>query len=108
MSRTKGRPLAARQEVFLPVVSRPLAARRIHDGLPELQGLNRFTPSWEVRDGEAGLECSGFLRPAFEVSLDGNQLAPGKQVGEADRSKNPACLFLRKTIKLKKSQMIVL
>ena len=83
---------------------------KLEDGPGEftMDCLNRFAPSWEVRDGEAGLECSGFLRPAFEVSLDGNQLAPGKQVGEADRSKNPACLFLRKTIKLKKSQMIVL
>ena len=83
---------------------------KLEDGPDEftMDCLNRFAPSWEVRDGEAGLECSGFLRPAFEVSLDGNQLAPGKQVGEADRSANPACLFLRKTIKLKKSQMIVL
>ena len=83
---------------------------KLEDGPGEftMDCLNRFAPSWEVRDGEAGLECSGFLRPAFEVSLDGNQLAPGKQVGEAERSANPACLFLRRTIKLKKSQMIVL
>ena len=83
---------------------------KLEDGPDEftMDCLNRFAPSWEVRDGEAGLECSGFLRPAFEVSLDGNQLAPGKQVGEAETSANPACLFLRKAIKLKKSQMIVL
>ena len=83
---------------------------KLEDGPDEftMDCLNRFAPSWEVRDGEAGLECSGFLRSAFEVSLDCNQLAPGKQVGEAERSANPACLFLRRTIKLKKSQMIVL
>ena len=59
---------------------------KLEDGPDEftMDCLNRFAPSWEVRDGEAGLECSGFLRPAFEVSLDGNQLAPMKQVGEAE------------------------
>ena len=83
---------------------------KLEDGPGEftMDCLNRFAPSWEVRDGEAGLECSGFLRPAFEVSLDGNQLTPTKQVGEADKSANPACLFLRKAIKLKKGQMMVL
>ena len=70
--------------------------------------LSSFAPTWEVRGGEAGLECSGFLRPAFEVRLDGNQLGPGKQVGESASPPNPACLFLRKTIKLKRNQLIVL
>ena len=69
--------------------------------------LNKFAPSWEVRDGDAGLECSGFLRPAFEVRLDGNQLGPGKRLGESAAA-SPVCLFLRKTIKLKRSQMMVL
>ena len=69
--------------------------------------LNMFAPSWEVRDGEAGLECSGFLRPAFEVRLDGNQLGPQK-IAEPARQVNPACLFLRKTLKLKQGEMMVL
>ena len=83
---------------------------KLEDGPEEftMDCLNRFAPSWEERDGEAGLECSGFLRPAFEVFLDGNQLTPTKQAGEADKSANPACLFLRKAIKLKKGQMMVL
>ena len=76
---------------------------KLEDGPGEftMDCLNRFAPSWEVRDGEAGLECSGLLRPAFEVSLAGNQLGP-------EKSANPACLFLRKAIKLKKKAMIVL
>ena len=69
--------------------------------------LNSFAPSWEVRDGDAGLECSGFLRPAFEVRLDGNQLTPGKGLGEPS-AKNPVCLFVRKAIKLRRSQVMVL
>ena len=69
--------------------------------------INRFMPSWENRNGEAGLECSGFCRPAFEVRLDGNQLVPTKPL-DADRLANPACLFLRKQIRLKKNHMIVL
>ena len=82
---------------------------KLEDGPEEftMDCLNRFAPSWEERDGEAGLECSGFLRPAFEVSLDGNQLSPTK-VGEPASGGNPACLFLRKAIKLKKRQMLVL
>ena len=60
--------------------------------------LNMFAPSWEVRDGEAGLECSGFLHPAFEVRLDGNQLGPQK-IAEPARQVNPACLFLRKMLR---------
>ena len=67
--------------------------------------LNSFAPSWEIRGGEAGLECSGFLRPAFEVSLDGNQLGPGKNLGLATI---PACLFVRKPIKLKRHQLMSL
>ena len=69
--------------------------------------LNKFAPSLEVRDGDAGLECSGFLRPAFEVRLDGNQLTPGKGLGESSEQ-NPVCLCLRKSVKLRRAQVMVL
>ena len=67
--------------------------------------LGAFLPSWEVK-GETGLECQGLLRPAFELALRGNQLEPA---GNANpQSANPVCLFLKKALRLQKSQMITL
>ena len=62
----------------------------------DMSSLGKFLPSWEVI-GEAGIECKGVLRPAFALALAGNQLEP-----------SPLCLFLKKNMKLKKGNIIVL
>ena len=64
-----------------------------------------FLPSWEVT-GEAGIECKGVLRPAFELALEGNQLEP--QGRAIPQTANPLCLFLKKTLKLKRGAIIAL
>ena len=71
----------------------------------DMGNLGTYLPSWEV-NGEAGLECQGMLRPAFELALEGNQLEPA---GKANpKTANVACLFLKKHLKLKKSHVITL
>ena len=71
----------------------------------DMNSLGKFLPSWEVI-GEAGIECKGVLRPVFALALAGNQLEP---VGRASpQLANPLCLFLKKSMKLKKGNIIAL
>ena len=55
-----------------------------------------------------GLECSGLLRPAFEVHLDGpnkNTLTPAANPATGG---HPLCLSLKKNLILKPGQLVVL
>ena len=71
----------------------------------DMNYLGKFFPAWEAT-GEAGIECKGVLRPAFELALDGNQLEP---VGRAlPQNASPLCLFIKRSLKLKKGYIIAL
>ena len=69
--------------------------------------LAAWVPSRE-KNTQTGLECTGLLRPAFEVTLDG----PNKKTLTPDANPaaggNPLCLFLKKNLVLKPAQLVVL
>ena len=69
--------------------------------------LGAWVPSREQQTA-TGLEVTGLLRPAFEMQLDGlngNTLTPDANPATGG---NPLCLFLKKNLILKPSQMVVL
>ena len=69
--------------------------------------LGAWVPSREQKTA-TGLECTGLLRPAFEVQLDGpsgKTLTPDANPATGG---NPLCLFLKKTTILKPGQLVVL
>ena len=70
----------------------------------DMSSLGKFLPSWE-EIGEAGIECKGVLRPVFALTLVDNQMEPQ---GRTSHSPNPLCLFLKKNLKSKKGNIIVL
>lgn len=65
--------------------------------------LGAWVPSREQQT-PTGLECTGLLRPAFEVHLDG----ANKTTLTPDANGNPLCLFLKKNLILKPGQLVVL
>ena len=69
--------------------------------------LGAWVPSRE-KQTDTGLECTGLLRPAFEVKLEGlngKTLTPDLNPASGG---NPLCLFLKKALILKAGQMAVL
>ena len=64
--------------------------------------LCTWLPSFE-RTFKKGVECTGLLRPAFEVVLSGQKFAPSTKVNA-----NPVCLFTCKRLDLKPKELISL
>ncbi len=72
----------------------------------DASSLGAWLPSREQQTA-TGLECTGLLRPAFEVQLDGaNKKTLTPDANPA--SGNPLCLFLKKTLIMKPGQLVVL
>ena len=57
--------------------------------------------------GGAAVSVSRILAPSIRGKFEGQPIGPNR-VEEPASGSNPACLFLRKAIKLKKSQKLVL
>ena len=66
--------------------------------------LGAWVPSREQKTS-TGLECTGLLRPAFEVLLYKKTLIPDANPATGG---NPLCLFLKKNLILKPGQLVVL
>ena len=72
----------------------------------DASSLGPWLPSRE-QETATGLECTGLLRPAFEVQLDG----PNKKTLTPDANPaiaNPLCLFLKKALIMKDKQLVAL
>ena len=72
----------------------------------DASSLGAWLPS-RAQQTATGLECTGLLRPAFEVQLDG----PNKKTLTPDAnpaSGNPVCLCLKNVIAMQPGQWVVL
>ena len=69
--------------------------------------LGAWVPSREQQTS-TGLECTGLLRPAFEVELNGYNKKTLTPDADPETGGNPLCLFLKKNLILKPGQLVVL
>ena len=69
--------------------------------------LGAWVPSRE-QQAATGLECTGLLRPAFEVQLVGTNKRTLTPDANPATGGNPLCLFLKKNLILKPGQLVVL
>ena len=101
-SLTRGARTVRIAPVNMQVLWHPMLEEPADGSSFDVNNLGQWVPSREERTG-TGLECKGVLRCAFEVALEGKQLTPDNRPNG-----NPLCLFMKKILTLKPSQLFVL
>ena len=101
-SLTRGARAVRIAPVNMQVIWHPMLEEPADGSSFDVNNLGQWVPSREERTG-TGLECKGVLRCALEVALEGKQLTPDNRP-----TGNPLCLFMKKILTLKPSQLFVL